>query len=733
MSRGTLLSAAVLAALAGTAYAAEPTDVVDVPARKIENAPPGMNFKPKTELNSAVWEVTQPTTPGLVNAGNGGSAVAVDIGQFPNFPPVQMVPNPLPINGIDVGWFARIPAIPGDFDYQVLFFQDTEALNAPTATTDPFYQNAFGGFALLGFTPPWGFIEWFGEFIEITSPIMFDRTKNFAYEVRLLQSANGLMWPGNATGNANGSSVMQPFARGRGPLGVGNSDVRRWNDATRTGAPFSLDPTLPVHFTSCFPALPTTVTDRRDIFLRLQADVNVIPPAVFTDLGRDTTEPENLPPAYDCNAVHASFNQVVDQDEGLVSWYRLQLDRAVARDDDTYLDIVIQDGPDQLGDVGAAVGLYNSDGQLVRSNREEGNADIETDTPATFPFGHLTFGRGRRANPLGSGYALDGRHGELPAGTYFIAVSGSNAVFGGSLFTVNATNALDIGSVEMDVISNVGSDAPARGLSANCANDPPIQPQVRAAEEVGDLTNGLTTRDLVRTGISIVRWIRFNVTMDQEVTPSNAAFLDANQNGTPVTDPSLGLYDNAGNLVAFDRDSGPSLNATQRLGQISIGGAASGSRPADGDGAVYANQNGNTLAPGTYWMAVGMDGDTESTTGIPMRFDAAGWLAYHNSGSRITVTVNIKTPTGCRIDYNNDGSVNPDDIGDFITDYYTDPPVPGPGGYAVPCPENEAPYDQGYKAAYNSSGAGQCNPPFSDNLGDFITDYFDENLCAPPA
>ncbi|MFN0010864.1 MAG: reprolysin-like metallopeptidase [Phycisphaerales bacterium] len=78
----------------------------------------------------------------------------------------------------------------------------------------------------------------------------------------------------------------------------------------------------------------------------------------------------------------------------------------------------------------------------------------------------------------------------------------------------------------------------------------------------------------------------------------------------------------------------------------------------------------------------------------------------------------------CPLDYNLDTVVNPDDLGDFITDYFTDPAIAGPGGYAIACPENEPPYDSGYKAAYIPGGAGQCNEPFPDNLGDFITDYF---------
>ncbi len=78
----------------------------------------------------------------------------------------------------------------------------------------------------------------------------------------------------------------------------------------------------------------------------------------------------------------------------------------------------------------------------------------------------------------------------------------------------------------------------------------------------------------------------------------------------------------------------------------------------------------------------------------------------------------------CSLDYNEDTVVNPDDLGDFITDYFESPPVPGPGGYAVACPENAPPYNAGYRAAFVPGGGGQCNEPFPDNLGDFITAYF---------
>lgn len=75
----------------------------------------------------------------------------------------------------------------------------------------------------------------------------------------------------------------------------------------------------------------------------------------------------------------------------------------------------------------------------------------------------------------------------------------------------------------------------------------------------------------------------------------------------------------------------------------------------------------------------------------------------------------------CVADYNGDGLLNTDDLSDFITDYFTSPPVPGPGGYAVtPCPLAPAPYNAlGYKVDFN----GDCLVN-SDDLSDFITAYY---------
>ncbi len=75
--------------------------------------------------------------------------------------------------------------------------------------------------------------------------------------------------------------------------------------------------------------------------------------------------------------------------------------------------------------------------------------------------------------------------------------------------------------------------------------------------------------------------------------------------------------------------------------------------------------------------------------------------------------------TACPWDYNSDGALNPDDLGDYITDYFAEPAIAGPGGYSIACPGNAPPYDAGFRADVTADCI--LNP---DDLGDYITAYF---------
>ena len=105
----------------------------------------------------------------------------------------------------------------------------------------------------------------------------------------------------------------------------------------------------------------------------------------------------------------------------------------------------------------------------------------------------------------------------------------------------------------------------------------------------------------------------------------------------------------------------------------------------------------------------------------------------------------------CAADYNRDAFLNLDDLGDFITDFYTVPAIPGGVqanaptysetaiGYGVPCEfagNAPAPYASnayrafGYRVGYSSDGSNSCpldpSQPFPnlDNLNDYITFYY---------
>jgi V8-like Glu-specific endopeptidase/subtilisin-like proprotein convertase family protein len=120
--------------------------------------------------------------------------------------------------------------------------------------------------------------------------------------------------------------------------------------------------------------------------------------------------------------------------------------------------------------------------------------------------------------------------------------------------------------------------------------------------------------------------------------------------------------------------------------------------------------------PRGQWRLVTVDNVTSDT----------GWVRNWS------LIVRPPGPTTCaapgslavNMDYNADTFLNLDDLSDFITDFYTYPPMLGPGGYAVPCPGNPAPFDQGYRTGYSTDGAGWCVAPNLDALSDFITDFY---------
>lgn len=121
-----------------------------------------------------------------------------------------------------------------------------------------------------------------------------------------------------------------------------------------------------------------------------------------------------------------------------------------------------------------------------------------------------------------------------------------------------------------------------------------------------------------------IQWFKI-VLADADAATASYSDLWTNTPGD-ISDSEVGIYDNSGNLVANDDDSGPSLYSQLSFGQVTP------ARPAVGTGQTFAGQNG-TLPAGTYWLAVGRYNVT---------FNSSGWsVTSAYTGSQRTVTLNI--------------------------------------------------------------------------------------------
>ncbi len=156
-------------------------------------------------------------------------------------------------------------------------------------------------------------------------------------------------------------------------------------------------------------------------------------------------------------------------------------------------------------------------------------------------------------------------------------------------------------------------------------------------------------------------WVKFELAED--VTSANGRYLDIDTIGsalTPVNDTVIALYDDAGFRLVIDDDSGAN---PVRQSLLSFG---AGTRPAVGNSAAYAGQNG-TLRAGVYWLAV-------RGWSNPIDAGGVGWNFPSGSNYVGTALVNIRTNTGspasCPVDYDGDGTRAPADIFAFLNAYF---------------------------------------------------------------
>jgi hypothetical protein len=281
---------------------------------------------------------------------------------------------------------------------------------------------------------------------------------------------------------------------------------------------------------------------------------------------------------------------------------------------------------DTEGTVGdAAIALWDSGGALVAFDDDGGSG-----TNAK-----LSFGIGIRQK-VGDGTQYNGRDGQLAAGTYYLGVAtgaAGDSSFGDS-FTRSSTGPGGVVAVNFTTNTNGSPLAPS------------VAPDLTEAAFNGGnpLTAPGAQSAATATGLRGLLWYSFNVC--DIADPANYLDIDTNSGSTPTADTEIFLFDDAGNLVATDDDSGSAA-----LSQLSFGNV--GPRPAPGDGLPYAGQNGN-LPAGTYYVGIGLfNVDTAPSNNR--------WHLRATSGSNLIVQLTLTTDS--------DGVCSTSCHGDCVADF----------------------------------------------------------------
>jgi subtilisin family serine protease len=270
------------------------------------------------------------------------------------------------------------------------------------------------------------------------------------------------------------------------------------------------------------------------------------------------------------------------------------------------------------------------------------------------------------------------------------------------------------------------------------------------------------------------------IVANNTATPSDG-FSGTLEGNVPAVVVSLSQAD--GNALAARLATGESVVATISTGQFDWGPSTGTSMAAPHVSAVAAllfSAMGPTATPATVRQALIAGAvrppavlppvtpvrDNQLGFGVlnaPAALAAAGLIVDCNGngiGDHIDIVNGLLVDTdndgvadvcagevACAADYNRDGTLNLDDLSDFITDFYTVPAVPGAVqplasawgerlvGLGVACPDAEdaaEPYaadayrTNGYRVGFSPDGSNRCGAlgPNLDNLSDYVTEYY---------
>ncbi|NUQ68617.1 MAG: hypothetical protein HUU18_10100 [Phycisphaerales bacterium] len=494
-------------------------------------APLPLNYVPQfgNRANALVYSTGLPTETGGDWRGNGGAGfnqAADDV----SFTPGLGAGGNFFMNGIAFGWVtAATPAITDTAATATFNFHDTYV----AAGNPPFSGTVVSTFAFnLATTTLGNIIQFYAAPLTIPAAAQYQQLDdNIVVEQTMSHTVSGL--PHNN---------IQPAIRGLIPNEeVGSSDPIRYNrNQAAAGAWAGFG----------------AAGNARNVYLKLQGDVTIPTPTCTS-----------VPAITDAGAI---LNVPAS---GNVQWFCVTINGDATDDagptfDGQFFDLDTEGSAQDL-----SIGLYDSAG-----NRVGVDADGGSGTNA-----QLSYGMGRRA-AVGDGEQYDGRHGELLAGTYYLAVAPAGATFAGGAYGVNSATPL-AGANQVRFFTNTGG-------SPLAASVPPVATHLGVVDGSAQVTTGPAQPAAQR-----VAWFSFETCVD---AADPTSYLDIDSFGSnEIADGEVFIFDSVGNLVATDDDNGAGF-----LPQLSFGQIAP-SRPPFGTGLPFEGQNG-TLPAGFYYMGIGL-------------------------------------------------------------------------------------------------------------------------------
>ena len=143
------------------------------------------------------------------------------------------------------------------------------------------------------------------------------------------------------------------------------------------------------------------------------------------------------------------------------------------------------------------------------------------------------------------------------------------------------------------------------------------------------------TQEVTLLGPTDIQWFKVVLPSAPALSSGYVDLWTVSGGANPMTDTEIGIYDNSGNLIANDDDSGVGLYSVLTFG-IGSGQLLGDTYNLGGDG--IANGENGPLAGGTYWVAVGRYNVTFTS----------GWGATSTyAGTETTTTLNfaVSPPT----------------------------------------------------------------------------------------